>query len=53
MFTGDTFIYRTILTNDWQSTEKEVVEYYNQRGSSEKLFPEFRTFFHQKNVNIK
>ncbi len=38
MFTGDTFIYRAILTNDWQSTEKEVVEYYNQRGSSEKLF---------------
>jgi hypothetical protein len=37
-FTGDTFIYRTILTNDKQSTEKEVIEYYNQRGSSEKLF---------------
>jgi len=38
MFTGDTFIYRSILTNDWQSTEKEVIEYYNQRGGSEKLF---------------
>ena len=38
MFTGDTFIYRSILTDDWQSTEKEVIEYYNQRGSSEKLF---------------
>ncbi len=38
MFTGDTYIYRSILTNDWQSTEKEVIEYYNQRGSSEKLF---------------
>lgn len=37
-FTGDTFIYRSILTNDWQSTEKETIEYYNQRGSSEKLF---------------
>ena len=37
-FTGDTFSYRSILTNDWQSTEKEVIEYYNQRGSSEKLF---------------
>jgi hypothetical protein len=37
-FTGDTFTYRSILTNDWQSTEKEVIEYYNQRGSSEKLF---------------
>ena len=38
MFTGDTYIYRSILTNDWQSTEKEVIEYYNQRGGSEKLF---------------
>jgi len=37
-FTGDTFSYRSILTNDWQSTEKETIEYYNQRGSSEKLF---------------
>lgn len=36
IFTGDTFIYRSILTNDHQSTEKEVIEYYNQRGSSEK-----------------
>lgn len=38
MFTGDTYMYRSILTNDCQSTEKEVIEYYNQRGSSEKLF---------------
>lgn len=38
LFTGDTFKYRTILTNDWDSTEKEVIEYYNQRGSSEKIF---------------
>jgi hypothetical protein len=38
IFTGDNFIYRCILTNDWDSTEKEVIEYYNDRGSSEKLF---------------
>jgi hypothetical protein len=38
LFTGDNFIYRCILTNDWESTEKAVIEYYNQRGSSEKLF---------------
>lgn len=37
-FTGDTFTYRSILTNDKESTEKGVIEYYNQRGSSEKLF---------------
>lgn len=38
VFTGNTFTYRSILTNDWQSTEKEVIEYYNQRGTSEKTF---------------
>jgi hypothetical protein len=38
LFTGDTFNYRSILTNDWESAEKEVIEYYNQRGSSEKTF---------------
>ncbi len=38
LFTGDAFAYRSIMTNDKQSAEKEVIEYYNQRGSSEKLF---------------
>lgn len=38
LFTGDTFKYRSILTNDWESKEKEVIEYYNLRGASEKTF---------------
>jgi hypothetical protein len=38
MFFGDNCIYRCILTNDWESTEQEVIEYYNQRGSSEQTF---------------
>lgn len=38
IFTGDAMIYRSILTNDWASTEKEAIEYYNQRGCSEKIF---------------
>lgn len=38
LFTGDSFKYRSILTNDWQSAEKDVIEYYNQRGASEKVF---------------
>ena len=38
LFTGDNFIYRCILTNDHESTEKEVIEYYNQRGSAETNF---------------
>lgn len=50
MFTGDTFIYRSILTSDWQSTEKEVIEYYNQRGCSEKLFDVMNNDFGWKNL---
>ena len=38
LFSGDNFMYRCILTNDHESCEKEVIEYYNQRGGSEKLF---------------
>jgi hypothetical protein len=38
IFEGEKFNYRCILTNDHQSTEKEIIEYYNQRGSSEKIF---------------
>jgi len=50
IFTGDTYIYRSILTNDWQSTEKEVIEYYNQRGSSEKLFDVMNNDFGWKHL---
>ena len=38
LFEGVKFNYRCILTNDYEWTEKEVIEYYNQRGSSEKIF---------------
>ena len=38
LFEGQKFIYRCILTNDRVSSEKEVIEYCNQRGASEKLF---------------
>jgi hypothetical protein len=38
LFEGEKFNYRSILTNDHDSSEKEVIEYYNQRGASEKTF---------------
>ncbi|RLD68723.1 MAG: hypothetical protein DRI95_02125 [Bacteroidetes bacterium] len=50
IFTGDTYSYRSILTNDHQSTEKEVVEYYNARGSSEKIFDEMNNDFGWKHL---
>jgi hypothetical protein len=37
-FEGEKFNYRCILTNDHKSSEKEIIEYYNQRGASEKTF---------------
>jgi hypothetical protein len=38
LFTKDNMKYRTILTNDWDSTKKQIIEYYNQRGKNEKVF---------------
>lgn len=35
-FTGDNMKYRSILTNDRASSEKEIIEYYNKRGTEEK-----------------
>ena len=35
MLTGDSMKYRSILTNDVDSSEKEVIVYYNQRGTEE------------------
>jgi len=37
-FTKDTFTYRSLLTNDWENTEEEIIKYYNKRGTSEKIF---------------
>lgn len=36
LFTGDAMKYRSILTDDRLTSEKEVIEYYNQRGTEEK-----------------
>lgn len=38
LFTEEAMKYRSILTNDWESTELGIIEFYNQRGSSEKVF---------------
>jgi len=50
IFTGDLFKYRSILTNDWESSEKEVIEYYNQRGTSEKVFDVMNNDFGWKHL---
>ena len=35
---GVIYTYRCILTNDWVSTEKDIITFYNERGASEKNF---------------
>jgi len=50
VFTGDAYAYRSILTNDWQSTEKATIELYNHRGASEKVFDEMNNDFGWKHL---
>ena len=45
IFTGDSFIYRAIMTNNSEMTDKEIVEFYNDRGQSERLFDEMNNDF--------
>lgn len=45
LFTGDDFIYRAIITNNWELTDLEVVNFYNDRGDSERLFDEMNNDF--------
>jgi hypothetical protein len=35
MFSGNAFTYQGIITNNYEVTEKEVIEFYNQRGDAE------------------
>ena len=50
LFTGDNFIYRCILTNDHDSSEKEIIEYYNQRGACETTFDVMNNDFGWKHL---
>ncbi|TDN95074.1 DDE family transposase [Salegentibacter sp. 24] len=49
-FFGDAFTYRAIATNDLASTDKEIIEYYNQRGTSERIFDQMNNDFGWKNL---
>ena len=49
-FTKDAFTYRAILTNDNDSSNQAVIEYYNQRGAGERIFDEMNNDFGWKNL---
>lgn len=44
------YTYRYIITNDYDSTEREIVEYYNQRGAQERIFDEMNNGFGWKSL---
>ena len=35
---GIVYVCRCIITNDWKSSDKAIVTFYNKRGESEKNF---------------
>ncbi|MEG1543433.1 MAG: IS1380 family transposase [Tannerellaceae bacterium] len=39
------YTYRCILTNDHQSTTREIVEFYNKRGGKERIFDDMNNGF--------
>jgi len=45
LFTGDDFKYRAIITNDREMSDLEVIEFYNGRGESERVFDEMNNDF--------
>ncbi|MEC5164837.1 hypothetical protein RCH18_000559 [Flavobacterium sp. PL11] len=50
VFQQDSFIYRAIITNDSALSKQEVIEFYNQRGASEKIFDELNNDFGWKHL---
>ena len=42
---GGQYAYKMIITNDWDSSAKELFEFYNQRGTSEKNFDSMKNDF--------
>lgn len=39
------YTYRCILTNDYTSTDREIVEYYNKRGGAERILDDMNNGF--------
>ena len=47
---GDRYTYRCIITNDWDSEEKSVIETYNKRGARESDFDRLNNDFGWKHL---
>ena len=47
---GERYTYRCIITNDWESEEKSVIETYNKRGARERDFDRLNNDFGWKHL---
>ena len=47
---GDRYTYRSIITNNWDSEEKYVIETYNKRGARERDFDRLNNDFGWKHL---
>jgi len=50
LFTGEACNYSAILTNDFEMSDQEVVDFYNARGAEEREFDELKNDFGWKNM---
>ena len=44
LFDGE-YTYRCILTNDGEMTDKEIILFYNERGTCERVFDQMNNDF--------
>ena len=44
-FIGDGYIYKGLLTNNWEITDEEVIHFYNKRGGIERNFDYLKNNF--------
>ena len=47
---GPEYVYRTIITNDFENSEKDIILFYNGRGASERVFDELGNDFGWKHL---
>jgi len=45
LFTNEAFLYKAIITNDYEMSDIEVFNFYNQRGAAEKEFDVLKNDF--------
>ncbi|HKJ30440.1 MAG TPA: transposase [Balneolales bacterium] len=50
LFSGKAYTWRAILSNDSEATPKQIVAFYNKRGTAERLFDEMGNDFGWKKL---